>query len=72
MSFDFNAYKKQYNKDNYTELKIRIPKGKRHIIDDLSERTGKSINRIFIEAVERHYHVNLTFDLDKLFHEEEK
>lgn len=58
--FDSAKYKNQYNKDHYHTVRLKIPKKKKSIIDELVEKTGKSINRIFIEAVENQYNVNLT------------
>lgn len=60
MAFDSNAYKNQFNKDKYANYKIRVPKEKKSVIDDLVISTGKSINRIFVEAVEKIYHIDLT------------
>ena len=64
--FDPTRYKSEYNSQNYSNLKIRIPKEKKAVIDALVESTGKSINRLFIEAVEKHYKVDLTIVESKL------
>ena len=60
MAFDSNAYKNKFNKEKYANYKIRIPKEKKSVIDDLIISTGKSVNRIFIEAVEKVHYVDLT------------
>lgn len=62
--FDVSKYKNQYDKENYYSAKIKIPKEKKAVIDALVETTGKSINRIFIEAVEKQHNVDLTL-IDK-------
>lgn len=64
--FDSNKYKNEYNKSNYHSIKLRLPKEKKAVIDALVETTGKSINRLFIEAVEKQHHVDLTFVEEKL------
>lgn len=64
--FDSNKYKSSYNAQNYYGIKIRLPKEKRDIIDELTKTTGKSINRIFIEAVEKQHNVDLTIVEEKL------
>ena len=64
--FDQKQYRSKYEKETYHHVKLRIPKEKRAIIDALVETTGKSINRIFIEAVEKQHHVDLTIVEEKL------
>ena len=64
--FDSTKYKSNYNAQNYYGIKIRLPKEKRNVIDKLVETTGKSINRIFIEAVEKQHNVDLTIVEEKL------
>lgn len=59
--FDQAEYIRQYKKDHYYQFKVNIPKEKKIILEALSETTHKSINRLFIEAVERQYGVKLTF-----------
>ena len=60
MAFDANKYKREFNKEKYTEFKIRIPKSKKVEIEHLMAITGKSANRLFVESVEKTYHVDLT------------
>ena len=66
MAFDSNKYKQQYSKEKYASVKVNIPKAKKKIIDELAATTGKSINRLFIEAVERVYQVDLTHNIDEI------
>ena len=63
-------YKKQYERENYALLKIRIPKSKKAVVDALVETQHKSINRIFIDAVEKTYNVDLTLVESKLMDSE--
>ena len=62
--------KDRYNAKNYFQLSIRIPKCKKPILDELAETQHKSINRIFIDAVEQHYNVDLTLVESKLMDSE--
>ena len=70
MAFDANQYKNQFNKETYANFKIRVPKSKKQVIDDLAQSTGKSINRLFIEAVEKMHHVDLTIVESELMQSE--
>ena len=70
MAFDANQYKNQFNKDTYANFKIRVPKSKKQVIDNLAQSTGKSINRLFIEAVEKVYHIDLTIVESELMQSE--
>ena len=49
----------KYNKENYEKLAIRVPKGKKAILENLSKMTGQSINMLVLGAVEEKYGVNL-------------
>ena len=45
MTYDKVKYNAQYNKQNYTELKLRIPKGRKAIIEEHWKAKGyKSLN----------------------------
>lgn len=59
-------YINQYNRNNYIRVGVRIPKEKKEVLDQLLETTGKSINRLFIDAVEKQYNVDLTLVMSKL------
>ena len=63
---NIQEYKNQYNKDNYFKVALRIPKEKRHVLQELSETRHKSINLLIIEAIEKQYHVDLTIVESKL------
>lgn len=62
-----NQYKKAHDKESYYHIRLRVPKEKKAVVDELIETTGKSINRIFIEAVEKVYRVNLTLAEDEIW-----
>ena len=42
----------KYMKNNYDELKIRMPKGKKDIIKTAAENQGKSVNGFINEAID--------------------
>ena len=64
--FDAQQYSNKYNRETYYEVKVRLPKEKKQVMKELSELTGKSINTIFIEAVEKQHNVDLTLVREKL------
>ena len=70
MAFDATKYKNDFAKERYASIKVNIPKAKKQVLKDLSETTGKSINRIFIEAVERVHNVDLTIVESELMQSE--
>ena len=49
----------KYNIDNYEMITIRVPKGKRTLLENLSKLTGQSINALVLGAVEEKYDVSL-------------
>ena len=63
---DVQKYRNKFNRENYYEVKVRLPKEKKQVMEELAETTGKSINRIFIEAVEKQHNVDLTIVEEKL------
>lgn len=56
----------EYNKANYERIYIRVPKTKKAILEELSRTTGKSINRLAIDALEKTYNIDLTIVESKL------
>ena len=64
------AYKNQYDKDNYFKVAFRIPKEKKVVLQMLSETQHKSINQLIIDAIEKYYHVDLTIVESKLIEQE--
>lgn len=57
MSKTSTASKSKWNKANYDEIKLRMPKGKKEELRALALSSGMSVNR---------------YCLDKIFQEEEK
>ena len=50
----------KYNQANYFKVALRIPKEKKGILEDLADEFKTSVNRVIINAIERHYGVDLT------------
>ena len=50
----------KYNQANQFKVALRIPKDKKGVLEDLAEEFNTSINRVIINAIERHYGVDLT------------
>lgn len=42
----------KYMKANYDEIKIRVPKGQKEVIQKASEAAGCSVNSYIIEAIQ--------------------
>lgn len=59
-------YKNEYVKKTYARIPINIPKEKKAVLEELAMKYDKSINRIFIDAVEHVYGVDLTLVESKL------
>ena len=50
----------KYNQANYFKVALRIPKDKKSVLEDLADEFKMSINRVIINAIERHYGVDLS------------
>lgn len=50
----------KYNQANYFKVALRIPKDKKSVLEDLANEFNMSVNRVIINAIERHYGVDLT------------
>ncbi len=48
----------KYMKNNYDELKVRMPKGKKDIIKTAAENQGKSVNGFINEAIDEKINKN--------------
>ena len=54
-------YQIKYEKNNYYRVSLRLPIEKKAVMQELSETQHKSVNQLIIEAIEKQYHVDLTF-----------
>lgn len=59
-SFDKAEYDKQFLKDNYDTIALRIPKGRKNDLKILAALHDTSVNRLIVEAIESYYHVDLS------------
>ena len=54
----------KYNAKSYDEIKLRVPKGKKDIIQDIAEKQGKSVNGYIKKAVEGKIKADTGQDID--------
>jgi uncharacterized protein (DUF1778 family) len=54
-----SAASQRWNKRNYDEIKIRVPKGQKEVIRQAAEAESKSLNGYIIEAIEEKMGVGL-------------
>ena len=66
MAFNQQEYINKYLRETYYRASVRIPKEKKEVLDEVSLKTGKSINVLFVEAFEKQYGVDLTIVESKL------
>lgn len=45
------ARTKEYNKENYEQIKLQVPKGTKEVIKAAAEKEGKSMTAYIMEAV---------------------
>ena len=56
---DRAQYTSQYNKEHYEQMTLRVPLGVKGRMQDIAKRTGMSIPRLCIDAVEKQYGIVL-------------
>lgn len=52
MSFNPTAYKTEFNKQTYDEIKLRVPKGDKERIAQTAAERGMSLNKYIITLIE--------------------
>ena len=52
MAFDSNAYKADFNRENYDRLNLMLPKGKKALLKEYANKHGESINKVVTTALE--------------------
>lgn len=62
MAFDSNAYKTEYQKQNYYRAVALIPKEKAREVKALADAKGLSVSQLIVEALETCYKLNLSKD----------
>lgn len=60
MSFDSNAYKTAFQRQNYDRIVALIPKGKGKEVKAYADSRGKSVSQVIVEALEAHCKLNLS------------
>lgn len=67
MAFDKNEYVAEYIRDNYDDVRFRVPKGKRQLLklkarelNMLDDKGRPSVNRLVTEALEAQYGLDLS------------
>lgn len=62
MAFDQIAYNDEYNRQNYDRIGLRIPKGKKAVLQAYAEKNGISVNALIAQAIEEYTGIPLTKD----------
>ena len=62
MAFDQIAYNDEYNRQNYDRIVLRIPKGKKAVLQAYAEKNGISVNALIAQAIEEYTGIPLTKD----------
>lgn len=57
--FKQSTYITDFQKENYDEFKIRMPKGSKEIIKALAKERNISVNILICDAIEQHYKITL-------------
>jgi predicted HicB family RNase H-like nuclease len=57
--FKQSTYITDFQKENYDEFKIRMPKGSKEIIKALAKERNISVNNLICDAIEQHYKITL-------------
>ena len=52
----------EYNKENYFQVALRIPKEKKAMLQELADLENTSINKLIINAIEKTYGISLKKD----------
>ncbi len=60
MGFDSNAYKTEFRKQNYDQVGILIPKGRKDDLKALAKQEGLSISQVVVEAIRSRYGLDLS------------
>ena len=57
--FKQSQYITAFQKENYDEFKVRMPKGSKEIIKALAKERNISVNILICDAIEQHYQITL-------------
>ena len=60
MAYDKIKYNNGFNKENYDRIEFIVPKGRKPELKQFAKSKGRSVSEIVVEALETHYHINLS------------
>lgn len=60
MAFDQRKYIDEYNELNYDRVTLRVPKGKRKMLQEYAVKHGTSVNAMVVRALETCYQLDLS------------
>lgn len=58
--FKQSTYITDFQKENYDEFKIRMPKGSKEIIKALAKENHLSVNALITQSIEKTYKIDLS------------
>ena len=57
--FNQKEYNKQYSRENYEHLDLKVPKGNKRLLKEYAEANGLSMADLIVAAVKRQYGIDL-------------
>lgn len=60
MAFDQNKYIDDWTKANTDRVTIKIPKGKKELLQQTAQEYDKSMNQLVVQALEEQYNLDLS------------
>lgn len=67
MAYNHSQYTATYTKNNYDQVMVKVPKGKREVLKQFAEshrivdhKGQVSVNRMIIDAIEAQYGIDLS------------
>ena len=58
--FKQSQYITDFQKENYDEFKVRMPKGSKEIIKALAKENHLSVNALITQSIEKTYNIDLS------------
>lgn len=59
MQFDKRAYDAEFQRRAYDDIRLRVPKGCKAVLQQIADDNGLSVTRLIIEALEDRYNIDL-------------
>ena len=60
MALDSNAYRTDFQRQNYDRIVALVPKGKGKEVKDFAQSQGKSVSQVIVESLEAHCKLDLS------------